>query len=77
MSATNAPQRLGLALLGALLAAALLLAARAAPEGRAPTTSAPSGGSSATRASSPATPGSGPQHRPDDLGGGRPRTVGA
>ncbi|MFG2981637.1 hypothetical protein ACGFYQ_10315 [Streptomyces sp. NPDC048258] len=33
MSATNAPQRLGFGLLGALLAGGLLLAACAAPDG--------------------------------------------
>ncbi|MEU9300092.1 hypothetical protein [Streptomyces sp. NPDC048269] len=36
MSATNAPQRLGFGLLGALLAGGLLLAACAAPDGGAP-----------------------------------------
>ncbi|MFI5668216.1 hypothetical protein [Streptomyces sp. NPDC051704] len=35
MSTSNASQRLGFALLGALLAAGLLLAACAAPDGRA------------------------------------------
>ncbi|MEU9148638.1 hypothetical protein [Streptomyces sp. NPDC048349] len=43
MSATNAPQRLGFGLLGALLAGGLLLAACAVPDGRASPPGTPGG----------------------------------
>ncbi|MBD3580458.1 MULTISPECIES: hypothetical protein [Streptomyces] len=54
MPESNAPQRLGIGLLGAVLAAGLLVAACAAPE-EAPRRTGPAGGA-ATRGPAPSPP---------------------